>query len=302
MPESSIHPKSVVLGCTTMLVSTLFFASMHTCVRYLSGDLHPFEIGFFRNLFGVVILAPLILRNGCALMRTNHLNWHFTRATINVFAMMIFFYALSITPLATVQALSFTAPLFTTVLAVVLLGEKVRFRRWAAVIVGFIGVMIILRPGAQPLDFGSLLVLLSASIWAFTMIIIKRLSNTDSPLTITAYVTIFLTVMSFIPAMWVWTWPVGTQWAWLVFAAFAGTMGQLCVAKAFAYADTTIVLPFDFAKIIWGAMLGYLFFGEYVSVYTWIGAVVIFAGATYVAYRERQLEQQRGATATTAPP
>lgn len=293
MTATSIHPKSVVLGCVTMLVSTVFFASMHACVRYLSAEIHPFEIAFFRNFFGVVILAPLIVRNGGALLRTRHLNWHFIRATINVFAMLIFFYALSITPLATVQALSFTAPLFTTVLAVLLLGEQVRFRRWAAVIVGFVGVMVILRPGAQPMELGALLVLLSASIWALTMIIIKRLSNTDSPLTITAYVTMFLTVMSFIPALWVWTWPSGWQWFWLLVAAVFGTMGQLCVAKAFAYADTTIVLPFDFAKIIWGALLGFLFFGEVVNAYTWIGAIVIFSGATYVAFRERQLEKQR---------
>jgi drug/metabolite transporter (DMT)-like permease len=286
-----MHRKSVVAGCVTMLLSTAFFASMHACVRYLSADIHPFEIAFFRNLFGVVFLLPFIVRNGGALLRTQHLNWHMVRALINVFAMLIFFYALSITPLATVQALSFTAPLFTTVLAVLLLGEKVRFRRWAAVITGFCGVMVILRPGAQPIELGALLVLLSASIWALTMIIIKRLSNTDSPLTITAYVTVFLTVLSFIPALWFWTWPVGTQWLWLALAAGAGTLGQLCVAKAFAYADTTVVLPFDFAKIFWGALLGFLFFGEYVSAYTWLGAVIIFGGATYVAYRERQIEK-----------
>ncbi|OED35259.1 hypothetical protein AB833_30895 [Chromatiales bacterium (ex Bugula neritina AB1)] len=280
-----------------MLVSTVFFASMHACVRYLSEDIHPFEIAFFRNLFGVMFLAPFIMRNGARLLRTRHFNWHLLRAGINVFAMLIFFYALSITPLATVQALSFTAPLFTTVLAVFLLGERVRFRRWAAVLAGFVGVLIILRPGAQPIEFGAILVLLSAAIWALTMIIIKRLSNTDSPLTITAYVTLFLTVMSLPPALWVWSWPDGWHWFWFVVAGFTGTMGQLCVAKAFAYADATLVLPFDFAKIIWGALLGFLFFGEYVSAYTWIGAVVIFGGATYVAYRERQIEKLK-ATST----
>lgn len=207
--------------------------------------------------------------------------------------MLMFFYALSITPLAIVQALSFTAPLFTTVLAVFLLGERVRLRRWAAVSVGFTGVLIIVQPGVQPLDLGMVLVLGAAAVWALTMIIIKRLSNTDSPLTITAYVTIFLTLMSLVPALMVWKTPIGTQWGWLLFAAAAGSLGQLCIAKAFAYADATIVLPFDFAKIIWGSALGYLFFGEYVSATTWIGAVVIFSGACYIAFRERQLESQQ---------
>lgn len=276
-----------------MLASTLFFATMHTSVRYLSAELHPFEIAFFRNALALLFFLPLIARNGAELLKTNHLKWHFLRATINVVAMLLFFYALSITELAVVQALSFTAPLFTTVLAVFFLGEKVRLRRWIAIAIGFTGVLIIIRPGIQPIELGTFLVLGSASIWALTMIIIKRLSDEDSPLTITAYVTIFLTLMSLIPAIMVWKTPVGMQWAWLLFAAITGTMGQLCLAKAFAFAEATIVLPFDFAKIIWGAALGYVFFGEYVSVTTWIGAVVIFSGASYVGLRERQLEKLR---------
>jgi len=203
--------------------------------------------------------------------------------------MLIFFYALSITPLVTVQALSFTAPLFTTVLAVFILKEKVRFRRWTAIIVGFMGVIIILQPGAQPIELGFILVLCSAAIWALTMIVIKRLSNTDSPLTITIYVSIFLTIMSVVPASVYWSWPQGNQWMWLFLTAIMGTVGQICVAKAFAFAETTIVLPIDFAKILWGAVIGYYFFAEQVGVYTWIGAVVIFTGATYLVYREHQL-------------
>lgn len=289
--ESRIHQKSVLLGCAAMLGSTISFSIMHVCVRYLSAELHPFEIAFFRNFLAMIFLLPLMLRNGGALLKTVHIKWHMVRAGLNVVAMLMFFYALSITPLAVVQALSFTAPLFATVMAVFLLGEKVRLRRWMAIIVGFTGVLIILRPGAQPIETGALLVLGSASIWALTMIVIKRLSNTDSPLTITAYVTIFLTVLSLGPALFFWKWPEGLQWGWLLFAALVGTLGQLLLAKAFAYAETSIVLPFDFAKIIWSAGLGYLFFGEYVSLYTWLGAAVIFSGACYVAIRERQLEK-----------
>ena len=226
-------------------------------------------------------------------MKTRYLKWHVLRASLNVIAMLMFFYALSITPLAIVQALSFTAPLFATIMAVVFLGEKVRLRRWMAVIIGLTGVLIILRPGIQPLDLGSLLVLGSASIWALTMIVIKRLSNTDSPLTITAYVCIFLTILSLLPAILVWKWPMGWQWGWLILAAVTGTLGQLLLAKAFAFAETSIVLPFDFAKIIWSAAMGYLFFDEIVTGFTWIGAIVIFGGACYVAIREHQLEKAR---------
>ncbi len=274
-----------------MLASTGLFSSMHACVRYLSADLHPFEIAFFRNLFGLAFLMPALLRGRFAILKTDHFNWHLLRASINVFAMLLFFYALSITPLAVVQALSFTAPLFTTVLAALILREKVRARRWAAILIGFAGVMIVLRPGVQSIDTGALMVLGSAAIWAMTMIIIKKLAEHDSPVTITAYVTLLLTPMSLIPALWYWVWPSGTQWLWLAVAGAAGTLGQYCIAKAFAYADATVVLPFDFAKIIWGAALGYLLFGELVSIYTWLGGVVIFSGALYLAYRERQLER-----------
>jgi len=291
--SNTVHHKNVFLGCAAMLASTLLFTVMHASVRHLSSDLHPFEIAFFRNALALLFFIPIIAKSRGALLKTKHLKWHLLRSTFNVVAMLIFFYALSITALATVQALSFTAPLFTTVLAVFILGERVRLRRWAAIALGFTGVLIIIRPGIQPVELGTLLVLCSALIWALTMVIIKRLSNTDSPLTITAYVTIFLTIMSLVPALLVWKTPVGWQWSWLFFAAITGTLGQLCLAKAFAYADTTIVLPIDFAKIIWGSTLGFIFFGEYVSAYTWIGAVIIFAGASYVAIRERQLEKER---------
>ena len=268
----------------------MLFSMMHVCVRYLSSDLHPFEIAFFRNSLAVLFLFPFMVKNGGELLKTRHIQWHVLRSVLNVVAMLMFFYALSITPLAVVQALSFTAPLFATVLAILLLGEKVKLRRWLALVAGFIGVLVILRPGAQPIELGALLVLGSASIWALTMIVIKQLSNTDSPLTITAYVTVLLSILSLLPALLVWKWPQGLQWAWLLFAALTGTLGQLCLAKAFAYAETSIVLPFDFAKIIWTAALGYWFFGEYVSLYTWAGGIIIFGGACYVAIREHQLE------------
>lgn len=274
-----------------MLGSTVLFSLMHVCVRYLSSGLHPFEIAFFRNFLACIFLLPLIINKGGEILKTGHLKWHVFRSALNVAAMLMFFYALSITPLAVVQALSFTAPLFATIMAALILGEKVRLRRWMAIAIGFSGVLIILRPGDQPLETGALLVLGSASLWAFTMIIIKRLSNTDSPMTITVYATVFLSILSFIPATLFWVWPQGSQWGWLLFAAVTGTLAQLCLAKAFAFAETSVVLPFDFAKIIWSSALGYLIFGEYVSVFTWIGATLIFSGACYVAIREHQLQK-----------
>jgi len=160
MPKK-LHQENVFLGCLAMLASTVMFAVMHASVRYLSAELHPFEIAFFRNALALLFFIPLVAKNQGSLLKTEHFKWHFLRASLNVTAMLIFFYALSITPLAVVQALSFTAPLFTTVLAIFVLGERVRLRRWAAIILGFTGVLIILRPGVQPIELGTLLVLCS---------------------------------------------------------------------------------------------------------------------------------------------
>ncbi len=197
--------------------------------------------------------------------------------------------ALSMTPLALVQALGFTAPLFATVLAIFILGERVRLRRWTALIAGFIGALIIIRPGIQPIDTGSLLTLGSAAVWGFTLITIKILSRTDSAVTITAYMVLLMSPLSLLLALYYWTWPDPATWMWLVVCGVSGTVAQLLMAQSFRVADATVVLPFDFTKIVWGALIGYLAFGEVVDLWTWIGAAVIFSGITYITYRERKL-------------
>jgi drug/metabolite transporter (DMT)-like permease len=270
-----------------MLVSTIFFASMHACVRFVSAEIHPFEVTFFRNLFGFVTLIPWFVIQGLEPLRTRRFGLHFARAGTNVVAMLMFFMALSMTPMVQVQALAFTAPLFTTVLATLILKEDVRIRRWMAALVGFIGALIIIRPGIQPIDTGALLTVVSAAVWAFTMIIIKQLSRTDSAFTITAYMVILMTPMSLVAAVPVWDWPNLEQLGWLAACGITGTAAQFLMAQAFRSADASVVLPLDFMKVVWGALIAWLWFGEVVGIWTWIGAVIIFAGASYIAFRER---------------
>lgn len=277
-----------------MLASTVFFASMHACVRFISAEIHPFEVTFFRNLFGFVALVPWLVIQGLEPLRTRRIGLHFARAGTNVVAMLMFFMALSMTPMVQVQALAFTAPLFTTVLAALLLKEAVRIRRWMATLAGFIGALIIIRPGFQPIDAGALLTLASAAVWAVTMIIIKQLSRTDSAFTITAYMVILMTPMSLIAAVPVWAWPNGTQLGWLAACGITGTVAQFLMAHAFRLADTSVVLPLDFMKVVWGALIAWLWFSEVVGIWTWIGALIIFTGATYIVFRERRLEREKG--------
>ncbi len=279
-------------GIILMVVSTICFSIMHTAVRHLSAELHPLQIVFFRNLFGMIVFLPLVLRSGLSFMRTKRLPMHLARAGLNVCAMSAFFMALSMTPLARVNALSFTAPLFTAVLTVLLLGERFRARRWAAIFFGFVGTMVILRPGVISIDPGSWLTLLAAFAWGLTMIVIRSLGRTESSLTITGYMITFLSLFSLGPALYVWQWPQVNAWLVLLLIGISGTIAQILLAESLKTAETTVVLPFDFLKVVWASMLGFMLFTEVPTIYTWAGAAIIFASSFYVAYRERQVARQ----------
>lgn len=278
-------------GIALMIASTVAFSAMHTAVRYLSAELPPVQIAFFRNLFGMVIFMPLVFRAGFGFLRTERFPMHLLRAVLNVLAMFVFFTALSMTPLARVNALAFSAPLFTAVLSVVLLGERFHVRRWAAIVVGFLGTLIVLRPGLAAIDTGSLLVLLSAAIWGVTMIVIRLLGRTESSLTTTGYMNILLSLLSLGPALYVWVMPQGMAWVWLLVIGITGTTAQLALAEALKLAETTVIMPFDFLKIVWAAAFGFLLFAEVPGVFTFLGAAVIFAATFYIAWRERQLSR-----------
>jgi drug/metabolite transporter (DMT)-like permease len=206
--------------------------------------------------------------------------------------MMIYFVGLTMIQYAQVQALTFTTPLFVTLLAVFVLRERIRARSITALVVGFVGAMLVIRPGVAPVDTGSVLILISAFGWAGVILIVKRLTRTDSSITITAWMIVLMSPMALIPALFVWVWPTPLEWWWLAVAGITGTLGQLAVTQAFRVADTTAVMPFDFTKLIWAALLGYLVFDEIPTVWTWIGGSVIFGGALYVTLRERALVQK----------
>lgn len=288
-------------GILLMIASTVGFSIMHTAVRYLSGELHPLQIVFFRNLFGMTLFLPLVVKSGFAFMATQRLPMHLLRAALNVMAMSTFFLALSMTPLAQVNALAFSAPLFTAVLSVVLLGERFKARRWTAIVLGFVGALVIIRPGFAEIDLGSLLTLVSAFIWGLTMIVIRSLGRTESSLTITGYMTTLLSIMSLGPAIYVWQWPQLSAWIILVVIGLTGTVAQILLAESLKTAETTAVLPFDFLKIVWASMLGFLLFAEIPTIYTLTGAAIIFASSFYVAYRERQVDKREAVRPVGSP-
>lgn len=280
-------------GITAMVLSTVCFSTMHAAISWATTDLHPFQVAFFRNLFGFCIFIPVFARSGLAVLHTNRLGLHALRSVLNVVAMLMFFSALAMTPIARVTALSFTAPLFMAVLSVVILRERIDPIRAFALLIGFGGALVIIRPGIIPLDVGALLTVASALIWAVTMLVIKRLSTTESSLTTTAYMVIWLSALSAIPALLVWSWPTWPVLLALAFIGIAGTFAQLLLAESLKQADGTVVMPFDFLKLVWASLLGVVLFGQIPDVLTWVGAVVIFAAGFLIIRSEQTNKPKR---------
>jgi drug/metabolite transporter (DMT)-like permease len=278
-------------GIGLMFVATFFFSAMHGSIRYVSASIHPFEIALFRNVFALVVVLPWFYRYGITPLHTRHFRLHALRAAFNIMAMLSFFYALSITPLSEVTALGFTAPIFATVLAALVLREVVRARRWTAIAIGFLGTLIILRPGFEAIGTGQLLVLFSSMIWACALLVIKTLGRTDSSATIISYMALLMIPLSLVPALFVWQWPAGQEWGWLIAIGVLGGIGQFGMTEALRQADTAVVMPIDFFKLIWVAVIAYLAFAERPDLYTWIGGSVIFASTLYISYRERAAQQ-----------
>ena len=284
-------------GIVLMCISTIAFSIMHGLVRYVSADMHPFQVAFFRNVFGLVFLLPLIVRSNFVIFQSKKIGLHAVRGVINVIAMLMFFTALSISPLAKVTALSFTAPIFMAVLSFFILAERFRLHRWLAVVTGFVGMLIILRPGIVVIDTGALLVIGSASLWAVTMILIKILSRTESSVSIAGWMGIFLGLFSIGPALWVWQTPTLVDIGWLLLIGLFGSMAQVSLAQSLKETDPTAIMPFDFLKLIWTALIGIWFFAEVPDIFTWIGAAVIFSSGRYIAHRERRAAAAQAAVA-----
>ena len=272
-----------------MLGSGLFFSSLNAAIRYLTASLHPFEIAFFRNLFGLAFMLPWLFRSGMAGLKTGRLKLYVWRTAIGLSSMLLSFSALALLPLSLAVALSFTAPLFVTMGAALFLGETVRIRRWTATLLGFAGILVIVRPGAAPLNIGMLLMIASAALNAATTLIVKRLSGTESANAIVTYMVLLMTPMSLAPALFVWQAPPVSLWLLLVGLGLAGTLGHLCYVRALRLAEASAVLPFDYGRMIFSALIGYYAFSEIPDRWTWIGSAIIAGSAIYIARRESQL-------------
>ncbi len=278
-------------GMMLVLGSTLFLASMAAMVRHLSDSVPPMEAAFFRNFIGLLILLPTLFKYGPSLLKTDNLGFMALRGVVNAGAMITYFLAITMIPLAEVAALNFIVSL----LAVLILKERMGMRRTLSLVIGFSGALIIIRPGVEIVHVGAIFALTSAITWAFAVIVIKHLTGNNSSLTITFYGVLFLTIFTLPPALYDWVWPKPEDYIWLAALAGAGTIGQLMFAQGMRSADATLVMPFDFAKLIWASLFGFIFFSQVPTVWTFAGGALIFAGATYLTYREGRDKRQADA-------
>ena len=279
----------------TLLMSTamVFFTSMGLFIRLSSETLHVLEVVFFRNFLAVVLMAPWIMRQGLGALRTEKYGLYGLRAAINLVAMAAGFAAITMIPLAEATALGFTAPLFATIGAVLVLGEVIRARRVAALAAGFVGMLIVLRPGMEAITPGALLALGNAVGISITALVVKKLTATERPEAIVLWMVLLQSPLSLVPALFYWTWPDPMTWLWLFCLAGAGTLGHMCWTRACGLAEITQLQPLEFIKLPLIAVMGFLLFGEEPTIWVWLGGAVIFCSTAYISHREAVLARRK---------
>ncbi len=299
-PAPALPVATPLRAALLMLGSTLAFGLMAIAIRYATRYVPTQEVAFFRNAFGLLALLPMLIRPGSAPLKTQQLPRYFLRSAIGLASMLCAFWAIGHLPISQAISLSYSTPLFVTIAAVLWLGETVRMRRWAAVIIGFIGVLIIVRPGSTSFTPGTLVAVGAAVLSSLVAIQIKQLTRVDSADTVVFYTYVFWVPLSLVPALFVWVWPTGLAWVWLVATGVLGTLGQLLWTRALRLGEVSALTPISFMQLPLVSLLGWLLFNEALDRWTVIGAGIILGANAYIAHREATLARRAKSQAVTA--
>ena len=276
-----------------LIITSVFFGTvMLSFLKIAQEDVNVYVAGFFRFFLGLVIILPYIIKNKDAVLKTTHLKQHFLRAILGLPAMLLYFSALVLLPIEKLTAISFVVPLIVTILAVFFLGEKIYIYRTLALILGFSGMLVIIRPGFVDISIGVYMVLFSALLWSVNIIITKKISKDDSAITILAYQSIFMSLLSFFIVLFFWEMPSLKTFIYLILAAMCGTVLHLTLNHAFKLVDVSMTQPYSFLNLVFASIIGYFVFDEIPDLYTWIGAVIIFTGVLIISYREMKLDKE----------
>ena len=279
------------LAISLIIISVFFGTVMLSFLKIAQEDVNVYVAGFFRFFLGLVIILPYIIKKKDAVLKTTHLKQHFLRAILGLPAMLLYFSALVLLPIEKLTAISFVVPLIVTILAVFFLGEKIYIYRTLALLLGFSGMLVIIRPGFVDISIGVYMVLFSALLWSINIIITKKISKDDSAITILAYQSIFMSLLSFFIVLFFWEMPSLKTFIYLILAAMCGTVLHLTLNHAFKLVDVSMTQPYSFLNLVFASIIGYFVFDEIPDLYTWIGALIIFTGVLIISYREMKLDK-----------
>jgi len=244
--------------------------------RAATRTLHVFQIMEMRSLIGFILLWPLIHANGgLSALRTARIGQQVARNTVHYAAQFGWFFALTLIPIAQVVAIEFTMPIWTALLAVSFLGERLGAARVVAVALGVVGVAVIVRPGVDHVDPGQLIALAAAVGFAISVILVKSLTRTDSAVTIVFWMLVVQSAIGAVPALIVWRTPTAAVWPWVLVIALCGTYSHFCMTQALRHAEATMIVPMDFLRVPLSAVAGWLVFGERIDAFTIGGAALI---------------------------
>jgi drug/metabolite transporter (DMT)-like permease len=298
-PALRLPASGPVAAAIWITLSMALMGALAAFVRAaVNTGMHPVQVVFLRNLFATLTLTPLLAWRGLSLMRSAQLPLYGVRVVISLLSMQAWFYAISLIPIGEVTAISFMAPVFGTVGAIVVLGERVRLRRWTAVIVGFLGAMIILRPGAAPLGMGQACAIFSALSIGVAVIMVKQLTAVDDPDKVVFLTNLMLTPLSLAPALLLWTRPAPEAIVPVLGMGLSAALAHVALVRGYAATEASLGMTFEFSRLPFSVVIAYLAFGETIDAWTWVGAAIIFAAAVYIARREAQLARQRRNSAT----
>lgn len=272
-PPSIPHAAAWMAGWLTLMVV------IAVAGREATRELSVFQIMLMRSVLGMVLLWPLVhAAGGLSAMRTPRLPQHAARNVVHYAAQYGWFVALTLIPLAQLVSIEFTMPIWSAVLAVLFLGERMNGRKWLAVVLGLVGVAVIVRPSAGTVDAGQLMALACAFGFAISVVLVKSLTRTEAAINVIFWMLVIQSAIGLVPALLVWQWPSAQTWGWVLVVAFCGTYSHYCFARAMQHADTTVVVPMDFLRVPLTALVGWLVYSEQVDLLTGLGVLLILAG------------------------
>ena len=284
-----MHPFSTrhrnLRGITWLMLALPCFQSMNVMLRHVAADLPPVETMFFRNLFGFIILLPLLLRNP-SVLRTRQLGMNALRGLTHLGGMVAWVYALTLIPLATAAALVFSTPVFVAIGAVLFFGERPGGQRWAAIGLGFVGVLIIMQPGVEAISLGALVVLGASVFQGAAKMMVKLIVRTDSTMSAVFHLNLQMALFGLVPTIIFWRTPTLAHLGWFALMAAVGTVAHYALTRAIEHADFTALQPFEFVQLAWAALLGYAFFAEIPANHVLLGGAVIIAATSWMVHHE----------------